>query len=234
MSDETVPTETVPTVTVVIPVFDRPHLLQEAVDSVLTQRGVDVEIVVVDDGSGPETAAVVDRLAAEHPGLIALRQPNAGPSAARNRGVAASSGEWLSFLDSDDLMPPDRLREQVDALQSDPSAIVLGEQQIEVAPGVEPPSNIVMAMRSPRPRWLTISFMSSRATFDAVGGFDESMRWGEDTEFLFRAHGQGVPVLRRESIWVIRRVFGDNLVMNEAEMQRAMTAALRNSMRRKP
>src|SRR5258708_5666161 len=85
---------------VVIPTYNRCRMLSEAVASVLRQADPAIEIVVVDDGSSDGTA---DMLARDYPQVRAIFQANQGPAAARNRGIAASTGEWIAFLDSDDI-----------------------------------------------------------------------------------------------------------------------------------
>jgi Glycosyl transferase family 2 len=94
------PLPTTPFCSVIIPTYNRAELLRETLDSVLRQEGTDYEIIVVDDGS-PED---LSQLAEEYRTRVTfLRQENAGPSAARNRGAAAARGEYLAFLDSDDV-----------------------------------------------------------------------------------------------------------------------------------
>jgi hypothetical protein len=93
-------------ITAVIPVYNRAHLLERAVGSVWGQELPPVELVIVDDGSTDDTAAVV----ADLPGNNRyLYQDNAGGAAARNRGVAEATTEWVAFLDSDDVWRPDHL-----------------------------------------------------------------------------------------------------------------------------
>ncbi len=100
-----------PTISVVIPAYNAAATLSRALDSVLAQTWPAHEIVVVDDGSADATAEVVRAAQARAGGgrIRYLRQDNAGPSAARNRGVGEASGNWVAFLDADDWYYPDRL-----------------------------------------------------------------------------------------------------------------------------
>lgn len=100
-----------PRVSVILPVFNRPAYVRESIDSILDQTFGDFELIVVDDGSGPETVQVLESY--RDPRVTVLIQENAGPAAARNLGIASAQGEYLAFQDSDDVSLPDRLRRQV-------------------------------------------------------------------------------------------------------------------------
>ena len=93
-------------VSVVIPCYRQAHYLPTAVDSALAQTHPDVEVIVVDDGSDDDTAAVAARYGAR---VRYVRRPNGGLAAARNTGVAASTATYLKFLDADDHLVPEQL-----------------------------------------------------------------------------------------------------------------------------
>src|SRR6188472_2158781 len=96
-----------PDVSVIIPAFNAAESIRTAVESVLAERSVALECLVVDDGSTDGTAATVEALASGDPRLILLRQPeNGGVSAARNRALEAARGEWIAFVDADDRQLP--------------------------------------------------------------------------------------------------------------------------------
>jgi hypothetical protein len=108
-------------VSVIIPVYNRAKLLAEAVTSALGQDYRRVEIIIVDDGSVDETVQVARDLASAHPAQIrVLRQENKGPGAARERGRQAARGEFIQYLDSDDLLLPGKLAMQVAGLRANP------------------------------------------------------------------------------------------------------------------
>jgi glycosyltransferase involved in cell wall biosynthesis len=109
-----------PLVTTVIPVFNRPQMLREAVASVLAQTYRPIEIIVVDDGSTDDTARVADELSAKHPELRVIHQRNAGVGGARTTGQNAARGEFLQFLDSDDILYPKKFELQVAGLLAHP------------------------------------------------------------------------------------------------------------------
>jgi glycosyltransferase involved in cell wall biosynthesis len=116
-----------PRISVIIPVYNGAATIRRALDSVAAQSYPPAEIVVVDDGSTDGTAEIVER----HAGPIRLlRQQNQGVSVARNRGAAEATGDWLAFLDADDLYFPDRLKWHADWIADDPNLDFLtGDQE---------------------------------------------------------------------------------------------------------
>ncbi|HVJ68912.1 MAG TPA: glycosyltransferase [Caulifigura sp.] len=105
-------------VSVVVPTYNRAHILPAAVTSVLRQSWTDVEVVIVDDGSRDATRQVVERLIAADNRVRYVHQPNGGVSAARNTALAHCRGEMIAFLDSDDAWHPGKLSLQVGILQA--------------------------------------------------------------------------------------------------------------------
>ena len=106
-------------VSTIIPVHNRPALLREAVASVLAQTYRPVEIIIVDDGSTDETGREAEALAEAHPEVRAIHRENGGPGAARETGRLAARGEFIQYLDSDDLLLPKKFELQVAGLATD-------------------------------------------------------------------------------------------------------------------
>jgi hypothetical protein len=124
-------------VSTIVPVHNRAELLREAVASVLAQTYRPIEIVVVDDGSTDGTAAAADALAAAHPREIrVVHQANGGPGLAREAGRQAARGEFVQYLDSDDVLLPDKFALQVSGLRNDPrSGVAYGYTRYRDAEG---------------------------------------------------------------------------------------------------
>src|SRR6185437_3596152 len=111
-------------ISVVIPTYNRAHLIEAAIESVFAQKYPKLEIIVVDDGSVDGTADTVQTLikrvgsnSRKRPEIRYLYQPNMGQSRARNAGIAAARGDWIAFLDSDDQWLPDKIEWQLRAIE---------------------------------------------------------------------------------------------------------------------
>jgi glycosyltransferase involved in cell wall biosynthesis len=126
-SHETINTEklhrdfTVGLVSTIIPVYNRAEILGQAVQSVLDQDYRPIEIIIIDDGSTDETLAIANRLAAMNPHeIVVLHQSNSGPGPARQRGLEQARGEFIQYLDSDDLLCKSKFSRQVETLRRQP------------------------------------------------------------------------------------------------------------------
>lgn len=191
-------------VSVVIPTFNRRAVVREAVASACAQRDVAGEIIVVDDGSSDDTTAA---LRAEFGTRIhVLRTANRGVAAARNAGVAASNGELIAFLDSDDLWRADKLATQVAFFASHPEAHICQTDEVWVRNGVRvnpcahhrKPSGDIF---EPSLRLCLVSpsaVMLHRSLFERAGGFDESLPACEDYDLWLR-------ILRDTPVWLIEQ-----------------------------
>lgn len=111
-----------PIISVVIPVYNGEKTIQETIDSVLKQSFGDFELLVINDGSTDETLEIISNIRDER--LKVFSYANAGLAASRNRGTSLATGEYISFIDADDLWTPDKLELQLKALQEHPEAAV--------------------------------------------------------------------------------------------------------------
>jgi len=126
-------------ISTIIPVFNRPVLLGEAVDSVLRQAYRPIEVIVVDDGSTDATGAVADALKRDHPDEVqVIHQANSGPGLAREAGRRIARGEYIQYLDSDDVLLPRKFELQVSGLRSHPDCGVSYGKTRYVAAGDRP------------------------------------------------------------------------------------------------
>lgn len=183
-----------PTVSVVIPAYNAAWCVRRAIDSVLAQDYRDYELIVVNDGSTDDTAAV---LTGYGDAIRVVHQANAGLSSARNAGIGAARGEFVAFLDADDWWLPNKLTRQVALMRQRPE---LGFSS--TAARVEDPDGKLVNIWACA-RWqgsfLAHLFGSNadvagsgsaviarRTLFDQTGGFDETLRSLEDIDMWMR------------------------------------------------
>jgi glycosyltransferase involved in cell wall biosynthesis len=181
-------------VSVVIPAFNYGRFITEAISSVLDQTHPPSEIIVVDDGSTDETAAVVRAFGDR---VRYIRQDNQGVCAARNRGVSESASELVSFLDADDTWEPMNLEKQIARFESDAEIGMVhcamrefdsetGETTgLYMDGGEDGVADNLLLWEGPlilAPGAITVT----RRAFDRVGGFDTRMKVGEDWDFCYR------------------------------------------------
>jgi glycosyltransferase involved in cell wall biosynthesis len=191
----------VPAVTVVVPTHDRAHLLRETLRSITSQRDVDLEIVVVDDGSPPgQVAAVLAQLADDRIRLLRNENP-LGVSAARNRGASAAHSVWVAFCDDDDVWAPDKLNQQLrTASDREPDWVYTGSVNVDVAGRVMggtlplPPSQVVTLL----PRRNVVpgggsGVLVHRDLLERAGPFDGRLRNTEDWDLWVRLSRLSTP-----------------------------------------
>ena len=189
-------------VSAIIPTYNRKLRLFQAVDSVLAQTKPVEEVIVVDDGS---TDGTFEAVRARYGPLVkAIRQDNAGASAARNCGMREARGEWIALLDSDDLWLPAKIKRQFEALAEfgDKAEVCFTNNSFSGNPEMtrsvfeeagfagaarigllEEPAKLILAGREP---FYTSSFLMRRSLLTESGGFDESLAIREDTDLFFR------------------------------------------------
>jgi glycosyltransferase involved in cell wall biosynthesis len=195
----------------IVPVYNGERYLKEALDSILAQTYSQLEIIVVDDGSTDGTA----KIGAEFGGRLRyLDQLNAGPAAARNRGLNAASGDFVTFLDADDLWHPEKLSRQLACFENRPELgyCVTHVQNFWVAELAEEKDKFSNhRLSNPLPGYVTQTLMARRAVFETVGCFNASLRHGDDTDWFLRASDQGTPAELLPEVLVYRRLHDANL-----------------------
>ena len=184
-----------PSVSVVIPTYNRCKYVTKAIDSVLAQTFTDYEIIVVDDGSTDNTRVVLQSYLSK---IRYIFQENKGVSAARNAGIVAAKGEWIAFLDSDDEWLSAKLELQMKDINQHPDAILVcsnvsfegpTEMQIDYFKGcLSFCKNKVFFVKEPLFKsyaW-TSTVLAKRNEVFAVGLFDEKLTIHEDTDLFLR------------------------------------------------
>lgn len=214
-----------PAVSVICPAFNAERYLAQAIRTVLDQSYTDFELIVVDDGSTDETLSIARQLAVTDPRISVIEvSPNAGRSNARNLGMAAARGTWLTFVDADDLYMPDRLECLMRTASRHPDAMVVRDDLMgfEVNAGGE----VVLFHRFSTRQTIGIHrehTMSNRSWFidqecsmvplarrsfiESLGAhFPRSLSAGEDLSFgLQLVFGSSQPVVRTGTIGYLYR-----------------------------
>lgn len=204
-------------VSVIIPVLNDAAHIASAIDSARQQSHTDLEIIVIDDGSTDDTPQVVQSIAAQDSRIQYLRRDHKGPAAARNSGIEKSSGDFIAFLDSDDLWLPKKIEIQLKAFETDSVGFVqcagwiensAGERDEEWTRQWQPEGRFTPeAILFHHPKFFTPGVVVRRFFLSKAGLFDEQLRYYEDVDLWFRllliSEGRFVP----EELVVIRRKF---------------------------
>lgn len=217
-------------ISVVIPAYNREKYLGEAVQSALGQTLSPDEIIVVDDGSTDQTAAV----ARSFGGIVrCLTRTNGGVGPARNDGVAASSGDILAFLDSDDLWVPQKLEWQAAHLDQHPETdLVFGHMQAFVSPELQPTFNRSVDTQA-MPGMCASTLMVRKKVFEKIGPFDPAERVTEFIEWFSRAQAMGCTSTVLPELVLKRRVHLTNCVHDRKHMNRQYARVLKTILDRR-
>ncbi len=207
-----------PLLSVVVPAFDAAAFLAEALTSVLVQGYEPFELIVVDDGSTDGGHAVASGFGEL---VSVVRQDRRGPGSARNRGVRASSGELVAFLDADNRFAEGALDRLATVLLADPEVDIaygaMREFVSDPAPGPGEP-----AMRPPAttgPVRLPGSFVARRSALDRIGPFAEHLRRGEVVDWMARADELDLCWRPVPAVVLLRRLHGGNNGLRELGRQ---------------
>jgi glycosyltransferase involved in cell wall biosynthesis len=191
---------------VVVPAYQAEAFLRNTLATVAAQTLAPLELIVVDDGSTDATAAVAESFAAAHPGLRVrvVRNPHLGPGATRNAGVRLAAGEWIAFLDSDDLWHPGKLERMLAARAGHPDAnFFCHNETIRSLNGAEFAIDYGAGYSSQEPasrqlyrnnRFSTSAVVCRRDLVLSCGGFDEHLTSAQDYELWLRMSPDMVPV----------------------------------------
>jgi glycosyltransferase involved in cell wall biosynthesis len=189
-------------VSVVIPAYNAGAFLSTTIDSVLAQQWPDLEVVVVDDGSTDETAALLDAYIGRYAGVFrVIHQPNLGPAAARSAGILAASRRFVAMLDHDDQWLPGKLASQIALMTRDPGLQFSATGYIYRVQGQPDARSIIDDWDDAPERVLhrllisncilTSTFVANRRALTEVGLFDPSIWWGDEYDLWLRIAAAG-------------------------------------------
>lgn len=205
-----------PKVSVIIPAYQCELFIKETLDSIFSQTYKDFEVIVVNDGSSDNTAQILLDYQPKQ-NLFVFEQSNLGPSAARNNGIKRCSGEYIAFIDADDLWLPDKLEKQVAILEQNPETILVysdtfffdinkwKDTSFDFAP---PYKGMIFEQLFVNNFIPLLTVLIRRNTLDKVGLFDEEIIGPEDYDLWLRSSQFGKVDFINEPLAVYRINFG--------------------------
>ena len=197
-----------PSVSVVIPVYNGERYLAEAIESALAQTHAPFEVIVVDDGSTDAGRRVAEGYA---PRVRVVSQPHGGIGAARNRALEEVSGDYVAFLDADDVWEPRKSELQLAAIESDSRLdLVFGHVENFLSPELAETGADAFRHEGPVPGFVGSVALVSRSALERVGPFPTDRSVGEFLDWHLRAREAGIRELMLPDVVVRRRVHRDN------------------------
>jgi glycosyltransferase involved in cell wall biosynthesis len=199
-----------PLISCIVPVFNGERYLRQALDSIFAQTYRPLEVVVVDDGSTDATAVIVASFGDR---LRYLRQDNQGPPVARNLGIRAAKGEYVAFLDADDLWHPEKLQRQIKRFEARPElGYCVTYCQNFWIPDLQAEAEKYREHRvaQPLPGYVTQTLFARAAVFDSVGLFNVALAHGDSTEWFLRAAQKGTVMELLPDVLSYRRLHSEN------------------------
>jgi glycosyltransferase involved in cell wall biosynthesis len=179
-----------PRVSVIIPVYNGAKHLDDSISSVLNQHYENWECIIVDDGSTDGSASVIQK----YKPVIYLHQENTGVAAARNLGIEKSSGEYLAFLDADDIWDPGKLALQIRYMEANRDiGYSFTKHSLFLDEGMKEYPSWVRTHRREQEMtaYIPSALVARRFVFETVGNFDINYQIGEDSDWFMRARDAG-------------------------------------------
>lgn len=218
-------------ISVLLPCYDAAPYLAEALRSAVTQGVALHEVIVVDDGSVDDSAAVAERFGA---GVRCVREEHRGIGAARNRALELATGDVIAFLDADDLWTPESLASRLALLEGDSSLeVVSGLVEQFISPELSPEVRAELLCPPGAQRGGTLGAMLvRRRAFERVGGFDSSLRVGETIDWIARARAAGIAMGELERVVLRRRIHATNTGRRQRQARSDYLRVLKASLDR--
>jgi glycosyltransferase involved in cell wall biosynthesis len=223
-------TEEKPLVSVVIPVYNGARYLREALESVFAQTYRPFEVIVVDDGSVDDSSLIAQSFLE----VRYIRQANQGVAAARNNAIDTARGQFLAFLDQDDLWTPEKLRLQIGHLLSHPElGYTLTQQKFFLDPGAALPSWFRKELfDSVHTGWVLGTLVVRRTTFEQVGNFSAGYAAANDSDWFFRAKAAAIPMAVVPELLLLKRIHEANESARAREVLSELRKVVKSSLDR--
>ncbi|MDA9121212.1 glycosyltransferase family 2 protein [Flavobacteriales bacterium] len=221
-----------PLISVIIPVYNASKYLDEALQSVFNQSYKNLEIIAVNDGSTDNSSEVLEKYASR---ITIITSINKGIGSARNLGIKAARGEYLAFLDADDIWDSEKLKKQITNFENDPSLdIVYCSFKEFMSPDMD---SEMAAKRILKPEAMTGASCGTsllpRSSFEKVGYFSEELKSGEYIDWFARAKEQKLNLLFTNECLYHRRSHSDNHTVRESDSRMDYLKVLKAALERR-
>ncbi|HAJ60096.1 MAG TPA: glycosyl transferase family A [Cyanobacteria bacterium UBA8543] len=229
-----------PLISVIIPVYNGEKTIKETIESVLNQTFTNFEIIVINDGSKDATIQIVESI--QDPRIKLFSYPNAGQAASRNRGISKAVGEFIAFLDADDLWTPDKLEAQLKALQENPQAAVAYSWTdfIDESGKFLRPGAYMSVTGDVYKHLLVVNFLENgsnplirASALREVGNFDESLSNAHDWDMWLRLAAR-YHFVAVSSIQILYRVSSTSMSSNVLGMQKSSLRVIERAYAQAP
>jgi len=218
-----------PLISVVIPVYNGEKFIKEAIGNVLSQNYPALEIIVVDDGSTDSTRKIIESLGID---LRYIIKENGGPSSARNRGITEASGEFIAFLDVDDLWPENNLNLLLSKMHSEPELkVVHGYGQLLKINEFTGKWDFLGNPKESFPGYIGAG-LYKKEVFKEVGMFDTFLKFGEDADWFNRAEELKIPLKKLEEVTLYVRRHGKNMTEGKSLVELNVLQVFKKSLDR--
>ena len=201
-----------PLITVVIPCHNGERYLEETLASVLHQTWRPIDVVVVNDGSTDNSAALAERLGDP---IRVVSQSQRGPAAARNCGIATARGDLIAFIDQDDLWVPEKLTMQMAAFEADPALDVC----VGYIQRFRDTAHGRVKRGKPVPGYLSVTLLAKRALFD-LHLFDAARKYSDSADWFLHVQAAGYNIRLLPDLLTLHRDHADNLSLTHGDESR--------------
>ncbi|MGA3282063.1 MAG: glycosyltransferase [Smithella sp.] len=218
-----------PKISVIIPVYNGEIFLEDTIKSVLNQNYDNWECIVVDDGSIDGSAAI----AKKHEQIIYLHREHKNVAAARNLGIQKASGEYLAFLDADDIWDTNKLETQINYMEENPDIdYSITKHSLFLTEGLK---DIPQWVRTNHLQEETLAYIPSslivrKSAFEIVGYFDESYQISDDSDWFLRARDAGIKLGIIDKNLLHKRVHSQCLMSQTGVIKKELMKSIRASL----
>ena len=218
-------------VSVIMPMYRPGRFIHEAIDSIVAEAEPGTEIIVVDDGSKDGTAESIEKRGFSN--LLVLRQDNAGPASARNFGLSRARGEFVAFLDADDMWLEGKLGIQLQIMADHPYAGIVMGNTVGFGEHAEDGDHRFLANWESRQFLQLGSALVRRQVFDKAGMFDPALRYAEDVDWFLRVREAGVTIVEHADPVLRYRRHTNNMTNDTDARDKGFVCALMKNLQRK-